>query len=44
MERRVEELRAYEREYRGRLRNYLEAQLRELDSNSMSGDRQGAQK
>jgi len=44
MERRVEELRAYEREYRGRLRNYLEAQLRELDSNSMSGDRQGAQR
>lgn len=44
MERRVEELRAYEREYRGRLRNYLEAQLRELDSNAMSGDRQGAQK
>jgi DivIVA domain-containing protein len=44
MERRVEELRAYEREYRGRLRTYLEAQLRELDSNSMSGDRQGAQK
>jgi len=44
MERRVEELRAYEREYRGRMRNYLEAQLRELDSNSMSGDRQGAQK
>lgn len=44
MERRVEELRAYEREYRGRLRNYLEAQLRELDSNAMSGDRMGAQK
>ena len=44
MERRVEELRAYEREYRGRLRNYLEAQLRELDYKDMSGDRQGAQK
>jgi hypothetical protein len=40
MERRVEELRAYEREYRGRLRSYLEGQLRELESNNISGDRQ----
>lgn len=40
MERRVEELRAYEREYRGRLRSYLEGQLRELDSKNLSGDRQ----
>jgi cell division septum initiation protein DivIVA len=40
MERRVEELRAYEREYRGRLRSYLEGQLRELDSKNISGDRQ----
>lgn len=40
VERRVEELRAYEREYRGRLRSYLEGQLRELDSNLISGDRQ----
>jgi hypothetical protein len=40
VERRVEELRAYEREYRGRLRNYLEGQLRELDSKNISGDRQ----
>lgn len=39
-ERRVEELRAYEREYRGRLRSYLEGQLRELDSKNLSGDRQ----
>ena len=40
MERRVEELRAYEREYRGRLRSYLEGQLRELESKNMSGGRQ----
>ena len=40
MERRVEELRAYEREYRGRLRSYLEGQLRELESKNLSGDRQ----
>jgi DivIVA domain-containing protein len=40
MERRVEELRAYEREYRGRLRSYLEGQLRELDTKNISGDRQ----
>lgn len=40
MERRVEELRAYEREYRGRLRSYFEGQLRELDSKNLSGDRQ----
>jgi DivIVA domain-containing protein len=40
VERRVEELRAYEREYRGRLRSYLEGQLRELDTKNISGDRQ----
>jgi hypothetical protein len=40
MERRVEELRAYEREYRGRLRSYLEGQLRELESKNISGDRE----
>ena len=40
MERRVEELRAYEREYRGRLRSYLEGQLRELEAKNMSSDRQ----
>ncbi|NBO25523.1 MAG: DivIVA domain-containing protein [Actinobacteria bacterium] len=38
--RRVEELRAYEREYRGRLRSYLEGQLRELESKNIGGDRQ----
>ena len=40
MERRVEELRAYEREYRSRLRSYLEGQLRELEGKSLGGDRQ----
>jgi len=32
LERRVEELRVYEREYRTRLRGYLESQLRDLDA------------
>lgn len=40
MERRVEELRAYEREYRSRLRSYLEGQLRELEGKNLGGDRQ----
>ncbi len=40
MERRVEELRAYEREYRSRLRSYLEGQLRELETKNLGGDRQ----
>jgi DivIVA domain-containing protein len=40
MERRVEELRAYEREYRSRIRSYLEGQLRELESKNIGGDRQ----
>lgn len=31
-DRKIEELRAYEREYRGRLRSYLEGQLRELEA------------
>jgi len=39
MERRVEELRAYEREYRSRLRSYLEGQLRELEA-KISDNRQ----
>lgn len=39
-ERRIEELRAYEREYRSRIRSYLEGQLRELESKNISGDRQ----
>lgn len=38
LERRVEELRAYEREYRSRLRSYLEGQIRELDGSSLGGD------
>ena len=40
LERKVEELRAYEREYRGRLRSYLEGQLRELESKNFGGDGQ----
>ena len=40
MERRVEELRAHEREYRSRLRSYLEGQLRELETKNLGGDRQ----
>jgi DivIVA domain-containing protein len=32
LERRVEELRAFEREYRTRLKSYLESQLRDLDA------------
>jgi len=40
LERRVEELVTYEREYRSRLRIYLEGQLRELDSKSLAGDRE----
>lgn len=40
LERRIEELRAYEREYRGRLRSYLEGQLRELDAKNLGGDRE----
>jgi hypothetical protein len=32
LERKVEELRTFEREYRTRFRSYLESQLRELDS------------
>jgi DivIVA domain-containing protein len=32
LERRVEELRMFEREYRSRLRSYLESQLRDLDA------------
>ena len=32
LERRVEELRTFEREYRTRLKSYLESQLRDLDA------------
>lgn len=34
LERKVEQLRAFEREYRGRLKSYLEGQLRELEGRS----------
>ena len=40
LERRIEELVTYEREYRSRLRIYLEGQLRELEGKSLAGDRQ----
>jgi len=40
LERRIEELVTYEREYRSRLRIYLEGQLRELESKNLAGDRQ----
>jgi DivIVA domain-containing protein len=40
MERRVEELRAYEREYRSRLLSYLEGQLRELETKNINEERQ----
>jgi DivIVA domain-containing protein len=36
LQRRIEELRVFEREYRSRLRAYLENQLRELSSSDMS--------
>ena len=40
LERKIEELRAYEREYRSRLRSYLEGQLRELENRSSVSDRE----
>lgn len=40
LERKIEELRAYEREYRSRLRSYLEGQLRELENKSSAVDRE----
>ena len=40
LERKIEELRAYEREYRSRLRSYLEGQLRELENKSVASDRE----
>ena len=36
LEREVEKLRSFEREYRSRLKNYLEGQLRELDGSTSS--------
>ena len=43
LERKVEGLRAFEREYRGRLKSYLEGQLRELDSRSSEAPGQQGQ-
>ncbi|MEI7779821.1 MAG: DivIVA domain-containing protein, partial [Actinomycetes bacterium] len=37
LEKRIEELRAFEREYRARLRTYIEGQLQELDTPSGDG-------
>lgn len=37
LERKVEELRAFEREYRARLKSYLEGQLRELEGRPAAG-------
>ena len=42
LESRIEELRAFEREYRTRLKAYLESQLRELDSGSRPSDEAGS--
>ena len=39
LERKVEDLRQFEREYRSRLRSYLEGQLRQLESQSYDADR-----
>jgi DivIVA domain-containing protein len=41
LEGRIEELRAFEREYRTRLKAYLETQLRELGSGPSTGDEAG---
>ena len=35
LEHRIEELRTFEREYRQKLRGYIEAQLKDLDSSNM---------
>src|SRR3954447_14063180 len=42
LEREVEKLRSFEREYRSRLKNYLEGQLRELDGRATDGPAGGA--
>ncbi len=36
LERKIDELRAFERDYRNRMKSYLESQLRDLDSHSAS--------
>jgi DivIVA domain-containing protein len=38
LERRVDDLGSFEREHRGRLRSYLEGQLRDLDAGAVAGD------
>jgi cell division septum initiation protein DivIVA len=38
LERRVDDLGAFEREHRGRLRSYLEGQLRDLDAGAVSSE------
>jgi DivIVA domain-containing protein len=43
MERRIEELVIYEREYRGRLRSYLEGQLRELENKNFNANERQVQ-
>lgn len=40
LEQRIEELRTFEREYRQKLKGYIEGQLRELDSNAMITSRE----
>ena len=42
LERKVEDLRSFEREYRSRLKAYLETQLRDLESTSASGGTRSA--
>jgi DivIVA domain-containing protein len=43
LERKIDELRAFEREYRSRLKSYLEGQLRELDSKATVVPSRGSQ-
>jgi DivIVA domain-containing protein len=43
LEKRIEELRTFEREYRIRLKSYLETQLRDLDSRASAEPAQGPQ-
>lgn len=43
LERKIDELRAFEREYRSRLKSYLEGQLRELDQKAQVVPNRGAQ-
>jgi len=43
LERKIDELRAFEREYRSRLKSYLEGQLRELEAKAAVVPNRGAQ-